>query len=579
MTPIWKLISLSAEQEQSVRQLEKDFDPLLSRLLAERNVCTFEEARQFFRPALAQLHDPYLMKDMDRAVERLNRALQQKEKILVYGDYDVDGTTAVAMVFGFLSSFTPSIGYYIPDRNSEGYGISTQSIEYAHREGYTLIIALDCGIKAVDKIALANSYGIDFIICDHHTADNILPDAVAVLDPKRNDCHYPYEYLSGCGVGFKLLQAFSLSNEIPFANLEKYIDLVAVSIASDIVPITGENRVLAFCGLAKLNSNPSFGLKHIIEVCNLSDKEIDISDVVFKIGPRINASGRMRTGNEVVELLITNNVQTAREKCSDIDAYNNERRDLDKRTTDEAKTIIPSADQLTDTRTLVVYNQNWNKGIVGIVASRLAEEFHKPTIVLAGIPDSDMLCGSARSVPGFDLYNAIDTCRSLLVNFGGHMYAAGLSLPIKNLETFKQQFEASVRATILPEQLSPQVEIDAEITLKDITPKFVRILKQFNPFGPCNMKPVFQTRRVFDRGGSRLVGKEQKHLKLEMVDDTKAVFSGIAFASALMRNYDMATILSHLKQNKAIDICYTVEENIFNGKVSTQLMICDIRMV
>ena len=575
---------MTSEQKKKASNLAKELDIslIISELLVMRGITTFEEARSFFRPSLNNLHNPFLMKDMDCAVARLNKALSIREKILVYGDYDVDGTTAVSLVYGFLRQYTSNIGYYIPDRYSEGYGVSMQSIEFAKDNGYTLVIALDCGIKAVDKVQKAKEYGIDFIICDHHTPDAQLPDAVAVLDSQREDDEYPYRFLSGCGVGFKFMQAFSISNEIPFEKLMNYLDLTAVSIGSDIVPITGENRILAAFGLQKLNNNPSLGLKNIIDVCSMSGKTIDISDVVFKLGPRINASGRMRTGLEVVELLTTNNIEIAREKCSDIDSYNTERREVDKATTEHAKKNIVDSEKFDDKKAIVIYNPEWNKGIVGIVASRLAEEFHKPTIVLTKSPNNDeLISGSARSVPGYDLYSAINSCRDLLDNFGGHLYAAGLSLKEKNLKIFKERFYNYVEKTILQEQLNPQINIDCEIDFEEITPKFLRILKQFSPFGPENMNPVFCTRNLVDYDNrSRLIGKDSTHLRLVLTNSSGKIFqSGVAFHSDDMRNYDMQKILQHLKNGSKIDICYTLEENTFNGQTNTQLMVKDIRVV
>jgi len=580
----WNTNSLTLEQKERASNLSKELDIslIISELLVMRGITTFEEARSFFRPSLNNMHDPFLMKDMEEAVDRLNKALSIREKILIYGDYDVDGTTAVSLVYGFLRRYTTNIGYYIPDRYSEGYGVSWQSIEFAKENGYTLVIALDCGIKAVDKVQKAKEYGIDFIICDHHTPDVQLPDAVAVLDSQREDCNYPYRYLSGCGVGFKFMQAFSISNEIPFEKLMNYLDLVVVSIGSDIVPITGENRILASAGLHKLNQNPSLGLKSIIDVCAMGGKTIDISDVVFKLGPRINASGRMRTGGEVVELLTTNNIEIALEKCSDIDGYNTERREVDKATTEHAKKKIVDSEKFDDKKAIVIYNPEWTKGIVGIVASRLAEEFHKPTIVLTKSPVNDeLISGSARSVPGYDLYAAINSCRDLLENFGGHLYAAGLSLKEENLKIFKERFENYVEQTILPEQLNPQLNIDCEIDFEEITPKFLRILKQFNPFGPENMKPVFCTRNLIDyENKSRLIGKESTHLRLVLSNISgKNQQSGVAFRSDDMRNYNMNDILQHLKNSGKIDICYTLEENTFNGQTNTQLMVKDIKMV
>jgi single-stranded-DNA-specific exonuclease len=578
----WIVVPLTSEQKEQKSALAKELNvsPIISELLVVRGVTNFEEARNFFRPSLDFLHNPFLIKDMDAAVARLNKALSVREKILIYGDYDVDGTTAVSLVYSFLRQYTSNINYYIPNRYSEGYGVSMKSVEFAKENGYTLIIALDCGIKANDKVKKANEYGIDFIICDHHTPDAQLPEAVAVLDSQREDCTYPYRFLSGCGVGFKLMQAFSISNNIPFEKLMNYIDLVAVSIGSDIVPITGENRILAAWGLKKLNNNPSLGLKSIIDVCSMSGKTLDISDIVFKLGPRINASGRMRTGEEVVELLTTNNIETAREKCSDIDSYNTERREIDKATTEHAKKDIIDTENFENKKAIVVYNPAWNKGIVGIVASRLVEEFHKPAIVLTESQEN-FISGSARSVQGYDLYAAIDSCRDLLENFGGHLYAAGLTLKKKNLKSFKERFEKYVAETILPEQLYPQINVDCEIEFEEITPKFIRILKQFNPFGPENMKPLFCSRNLIDfEGKSRLIGIDDMHLKLVLTNERKKVLhSGVAFCSGEMRNYNMKNFLNHIKNGGKIDICYTLEENNYNGITSMQLMVRDIRAV
>lgn len=568
----WILNQLTPEQEANRATLAEELGvgQILAQLLVQRGINTFDEAKKFFRPDLHDLHDPFLIKDMDKAIERLNQALSQKEKILVYGDYDVDGTTAVALVYTFLSRCTNAIDFYIPDRYNEGYGISFKAIDFAHDNGFALVIALDCGIKAVDKVKYANTLGIDFIICDHHNPDSELPPAVAVLDSKRADCPYPYKHLSGCGVGFKLMQAFAQNNGIDFAQLRPLFDLVAVSIASDIVPITGENRVLAYYGLKQLNENPSAGLRGIINVCKLSGKELTISDIVFKIGPRINASGRMHSGNEAVELLISHDPDFVSERSSVINDYNDERRDIDKRTTDEAKSLLAAMDGSDSRHSIVIYNAEWSKGIVGIVASRLCEEFYKPTIVLTKA--NGFVSGSARSVPGFDLYSAIESCHDLLENFGGHLYAAGLTMKEENLEAFTQRFENFVAKNITQEQLAPQIDIDAEVKFSDLTPKFFRILKQFNPFGPGNMKPIFCTRRVFDyEGNSRPVGKGQEHLKMELVDAScENVMNGIAFR--------MSDFNEQLKALNPLDICYTIEENTFNGNISTQLLIRDIKL-
>ena len=508
------------------------------------------------------------MADMDKAVERLTKAIEHKERILIYGDYDVDGTTSVSLVYKFIKKFYDNVDFYIPDRYNEGYGISVQGIDFATTEGCKLIVALDCGIKAIEKVAYAREAGIDFIICDHHTPDDQLPDAVAVLDPKRPDCPYPYKHLSGCGVGFKLLQAFSSHNNIPFSDLEPLLDLLALSIASDIVPITGENRILAYYGLKQLNSHPSIGVKSILEVCGLSDKEISISDIVFKIGPRINASGRMKLATESVELMVSNDMNFAREKSDTINEYNNDRKDLDKNITDEAIRLIASNEEYSRRKSIVVYKPDWHKGVIGIVASRLAEEFYKPAVVLTF--SNGLASGSARSVPGFDVYKAIDSCRDILENFGGHRYAAGLSMKAENVPLFEQRMEAYVASTITEEQMLPLIDIDSVLTFSDITPRFINTLKQFSPFGPGNTKPVFATLNVKDAGPSRLVGKDQDHLKLDLTDDSSTtIMNGIAFG--------MGRHFGDLKARKPLDVCYTIEENNFSGSTTIQLLIKSIR--
>ncbi len=568
----WIYSELSEEQNEIKNNLanELSISPILSQLLVQRGISTYDEARSFFRPDLNDLHDPFLMKDMDRAVDRLTMAMQQNEKILVYGDYDVDGTTSVSLVYRFLIKFYSNLDFYIPDRYIEGYGISKKGIDYAHENNFKLIIALDCGIKAVEKVKYAKSLGIDFIICDHHNPDDELPPAVAVLDPKRDDCEYPYKHLSGCGVGFKLMQAFSIVNGISFEQLTSLLDLVALSIASDIVPITGENRILTFYGLKQINSNPSTGVKAIIEVSGLKDKEINISDIVFKIGPRINASGRMKLASEAVELLVARDYSFAFERSSTINIYNNDRKDLDKNITDEALSLIQSDEIYSQRKSIVVYKPDWHKGVIGIVASRLSEEHYKPTIVLT--ESNGFASGSARSVSGFDLYKAVESCKDLLENFGGHMYAAGLTMKTDNVEEFTRRFEEYVAENIQEDQTYPQIEIDATLEFKDITPKFFRVLKQFGPFGPGNMKPIFESKNVYDYGSSRLVGKEQEHLKLELIDNSSEnVMNGIAF-----RMYEFN---DHLKALNPLDICYTLEENNFNGNVTIQLMIRDIKKV
>ena len=571
MTNKWNYQPPTAEEKEQRDKLaaELELDPVISLLLVRRGLKTAAEVKKFFKPSLNDLEVPFLMPDMDKAVKRLNKALGEKEKILIYGDYDVDGTTAVSLVYKYLRAYTSNLDYYIPDRYDEGYGISTKGIDYAAEQGVTLIISLDCGIKAIDKIEYAKGKGIDFIICDHHLADDVLPDAVAVLDAKREDSRYPYEHLSGCGVGFKFMQAFAADNGFPFSELEKLLELTAVSIASDIVPITGENRILAYYGLKQINSNPSLGLKGIIDVCGLSGKEITISDIVFKIGPRINASGRMMNGREAVELLLAKNSKVAKQKSENINQYNEERRELDKKITDEANAIISSIENNEDNKAIIVYNPAWHKGVIGIVASRLTEKYYRPAVVLT--KSSELITGSARSVSNFDIYKVVESCRDLLENFGGHTYAAGLSLKEENLQRFKERFQQIAAQEIVPEQLVPQIDIDAVLDLKQINAKFMSDLKKMSPFGPENHKPVFCTHGVQDYGTSKLVGREQEHIKLEIIDSKSASspIHGIAFG--------MSRFNAHIKQMKPFDICYTIEENTYNGNTTLQLMIKDIR--
>ena len=568
----WIYSELTDEQNEIKNKLanELSISPVLAKLLVQRGIVTFDDARSFFRPDLNDLHDPFLMKDMDKAVERLTKAMQRNEKILIYGDYDVDGTTSVSLVYRFLVKFYSNLDFYIPDRYNEGYGISIKGIDFAAQNNFKLIIALDCGIKAVEKIKYAKTLGVDFINCDHHNPDDELPPAVAVLDTKRNDCTYPYKHLSGCGVGFKLMQAFAMENNIHFEELIPLLDLLALSIASDIVPITGENRILAFFGLKQLNSNPSTGVKAIIEVCGLKDREITISDIVFKIGPRINASGRMKLATEAVELMVSRDYNFAYERSGTINEYNNDRKDLDKNITDDAIAMIRLDESYAERKSIVVYKPDWHKGVIGIVASRLAEEYYKPSVVLT--ESNGFASGSARSVLGFDLYKAVESCKDLLENFGGHMYAAGLTMKTENVDEFSRRFENFVAEHIQEDQTYPQIDIDAVIEFKDITPKFFRVLKQFGPYGPGNMKPVFESKNVYDYGSSRLVGKDQEHLKLELTDSSSEnVMSGIAFR--------MHEFNDHLKALNPLDICYTLEENTFNNNTSIQLMIRDIKKV
>ena len=515
----WNYQPPTQEQREAARALSKELgiNPILCHLLRERGIDSAAEAKRFFRPQLSELHNPFLMKDMNIAVERLNRAMGKKERILIYGDYDVDGTTAVALVYKFLQQFYSNIDYYIPDRYNEGYGVSKKGVDYAYETGVKLIIVLDCGIKAVKEIAYAKEKGIDFIICDHHVPDEVLPQAVAILNPKRHDSTYPYHHLSGCGVGFKFMQAFALNNGIEFHQLTPLLDLVAVSIASDIVPIMGENRILAYHGLRQLNSNPSIGLKAIIDVCGLAERDITMSDIVFKIGPRINASGRIQNGKEAVDLLIEKDFQQALEKSNRINRYNETRKDLDKSMTEEANKIVDQLSDLSQRRTIVIYNEAWHKGVIGIVASRLTEIYYRPAVVLTRT--DGLATGSARSVSGFDVYKAIENCRDLLENFGGHTYAAGLSMKVENVPEFTRRFEDYVTSHILPEQTSATINIDAQLDFRDITPKFFFDLKKFNPFGPDNHKPVFATLNVYDYGTSKVVGRDQEHIKLELVDN------------------------------------------------------------
>ena len=565
----WNYQPPTPAQREAAKALSRELgiSPILCRLLQERGIQTAAEAKRFFRPQLSELHNPFLMKDMDKAVERLNRAMGRKERILVYGDYDVDGTTAVSLVYKFLQQFYSNIDYYIPDRYDEGYGVSAKGVDYAYETGVKLVIVLDCGIKAVEEISYAQKKGIDFIICDHHVPDDVLPSATAILNPKRFDSTYPYEHLSGCGVGFKFMQAFAISNGIEFHQLVPLLDLVAVSIASDIVPIMGENRVLAYHGLRQLNSNPSVGLKAIIDVCGLADREITMSDIVFKIGPRINASGRIQNGKEAVDLLTEKDLPSALKKSNQINRYNEARKDLDKTMTEEANRIVDSLTDLSERRSIVIFNEAWHKGVIGIVASRLTEIYYRPAVVLTRT--GELATGSARSVSGFDVYKAIEHCRDLLENFGGHTYAAGLSMKVENVSEFSRRFEEYVTEHILPEQTSATIDIDAQIDFRDITPKFFFDLKKFNPFGPDNHKPVFSTLNVYDYGTSKVVGRGQEHIKLELVDNkSNNVMNGIAFGQSSQARY--------IKSKQSFNICYTIEENT-HKRGEVQLQIEDIK--
>jgi single-stranded-DNA-specific exonuclease len=546
----WKYNEPTQKEELIIGELSQklSISPILARLLVNRGIHTESAAKRFFHPQLQNLLDPFLLKDMDVAVDRLNDAMGRKERILVYGDYDVDGCTAVALVYKFLRQFYSNVDYYIPDRYDEGYGVSHKGIDYANETGVKLIIILDCGIKAIEEIAYAKSLGIDFIVCDHHVPDETMPDAAAIINPKRPDDEFPFKHLCGCGVGFKFMQAFASNNGIPFSRLSPLLDFCAVSIAADIVPVTGENRILAYYGLKQLNQNPSVGLKAIIDICGLNGREISMSDIVFKIGPRINASGRMETGKESVDLLVEKNFTEALKLAKRIDEYNEQRKDIDKQMTEEA-------------------NQNWKKGVIGIVASRLTEIYFRPTVVLTR--DGDLATGSARSVTGFDIYSAIKNCRDLLMNFGGHTYAAGLTLKWKDVPEFRRRFQEYVDNHIQSEQTEAALNIDGEIDFKDINKRLYTELKKFAPFGPANQKPIFCSFGVYDYGTSKVVGREQEHIKLELVDSkSSTVLSGIAFGQSASARY--------IKSHRSFDIAYTIEENVFKRN-AIQLQIEDIR--
>ena len=566
----WILKSQVEDNETNPLMEALNITKPLASILVQRNIKTLEQANAFFKPQLNDLHDPFLMKDMEIAVERIEAAIRNRENILVYGDYDVDGTTSVALIYTFLKSFYDKLDFYIPDRYYEGYGISFKGIDYAKKQGISLVIALDCGIKAIDKVAYAKERGIDFIICDHHNPGDQIPDAVAVLDPKRVDCSYPFSELSGCGVGFKLVQAFSLKNQISIDKVFSYLDLVAVSIASDIVSLTGENRVLAHYGLKQLNENPSMGLKAIINLSGIAEKEINIEDVVFKIGPRINAAGRIESGKSAVNLLISEDEGEARIIGERVDNYNAERRSIDSNLTQEALLILEQDVKQMDNKTTVLFNPNWHKGVIGIVASRLIDTFYRPTVILT--ESNGFATGSARSVSGYDLYQAIDACSDLLENFGGHKYAAGLTMKVENVTKFHKKFEKFVSETITPEQLIPVVEIDTEISLNDITPGFFKMLNQFEPFGPENMTPIFLTENVVDNGSGKKVGVTGDHLKLNLIQekDPYKVYPAIAF----QQGYRYEGISS----GNAFDICFSVEENEFMGRKNLQLNIKDIKL-
>ncbi len=569
MEKVWKIKENGFDADVKKLANELNINSVLSTLLVQRGIRTFEQANAFFYPEMKNLYDPFLMKDMHEAVERIEQAISNGEKILIYGDYDVDGTTSVAMVYSFLRKYYDKLYYYIPDRYKEGYGISFKVIEYAELNRIKLIIALDCGIKAIDKIKYANDRGIDFIICDHHTPGSSLPKAIAVLDPERKDCKYPFKFLSGCGVGFKLLHAYSIKNNIPFDELTQYLDLLAVSIASDIVPLIDENRVLSHFGLKKLNESPSIGLRAIVCVAGLEGKAINVDDIVFKIGPRINAAGRIESGKKAVDLLISENEEEAIIHCQKINSFNQARRNIDKNITEEALKEIESYGNQYKYSTLL-YNRNWHKGVVGIVASRLIESFYRPTIILT--ESNGFATGSARSVIGFDLYKAISECSDLLESFGGHRYAAGLTLRIENIPKLRDRFEKVVKDIITPEQLIPQIEIDTELNLKDITPGFFDILKKFEPFGPNNINPIFFAENVVDNGYGKVVGPGEEHLKLSLIQEEEPynVFPAIAFNQA--HHYEK------ISKGLGFDIAYTLTENHFRGITTIQVNIKDIKV-
>jgi single-stranded-DNA-specific exonuclease len=569
MNKNWVIKSSGDENTISSLSRELGIERPLAQLLVQRGITTFKEAKDFFRPDLSNLHDPFLMKDMEVAIQRILDAIQSGEKVLIYGDYDVDGTTAVALVYSFFKDHFKDIDYYIPDRYDEGYGVSVKGIDYAASNGISLIIALDCGIKAVDKVEYAIEKGIEFIICDHHNPGDVIPNAVAVLDPKQEGCNYPYKELSGCGVGFKLIQAYGIKTGQATESIYDFLDLVVVSIASDIVPITGENRIMAHFGLKKLNDRPSMGLKAIKAVAGIEKKGIDIEDIVFKIGPRINAAGRMESGKKSVDLLVCENWKNAGVISKKINNFNLDRRNIDTEITRQAIEMIQGDEAMKELNSTILYNPEWHKGVIGIVASRLLDHFYKPTVILT--KSNGYITGSARSVSGFDLYQAIESCSDLLENFGGHKYAAGLTMKVQNLPKFRDRFEKYVCETIDPEQLIPVVEIDTELQLKDITEKFYRVLKQFEPFGPENISPVFLSENVVDNGYGRTVGNSGEHLKLTLIQEENPfqVFPAIGF--------HQGSYFNKVNKGEPFDICYQLMENEFRGRTSLQIHLLDIK--
>ena len=559
------------ENPEKAAQLaaELGIDRVLADLLVQRGIETFDQARSFFRPRLEDLHDPFLMTDMDKAVERLHQAITQGEKILVYGDYDVDGTTAVAQVYSFVKRFTPQVEFYIPDRYDEGYGLSYKALDWAGDNGFNLLITLDCGIKAIDKVEYARTKGIEIIICDHHLPESELPKAVAILDPKREDCHYPFDDLCGCGVGFKLVQGYVQRYRLEPELLEPLLDLQVVSIASDLVSMTGENRILAYFGLKRLNENPRKGLLAMINLAKLDPGHVSIDDIVFKIGPRINAAGRMESGRLAVELLTATDDRTAFHIGDQINNSNNERKSIDREITQEALDMVRCGKALETENVTIVYNPTWNKGVVGIVASRLVEAYYKPTVVFT--KSNGFVTGSARSVQGFDLYASIESCADLLENFGGHMYAAGLTLKEEKLEEFCRRMNSFVAGNITREELTPVVEIDGRLDFSQITPKFTRILKQFQPFGPGNNNPVFLTEDVYDAGNGRKVGAGGMHLKLDLMQESQP------YRQIAAIGFNMAEYFDHIKAGNPIDVCYSIVENFYRGSSTVQLRLKDIR--
>lgn len=566
----WSISSGMDEKVVSELAEALKIDKVLAALLVQRDIKDYEGAKKFFRPSLDDLHDPFLMKDMDKAILRLEDALLKGEKILIFGDYDVDGTTAVSLVYSFLKTLPVTDGlidYYIPDRYKEGYGISFQGIDYAKENNFSLIIALDCGIKANDKVDYAKEKNIDFIICDHHRPGETLPAAVAVLDPKRSDCNYPFDELCGCGVGFKLVQAYAQKNNIPFEALFEYLDLTAISIASDLVPIVGENRALCYFGLQQINKSPRKGIKAILELANIK-KEVTINELVFTVGPRINAAGRIDTGRNAVALLVSDNHDDAKLSGININTNNTDRRALDVSITQHALKMIDEDAALIGRKSTVLFHSEWHKGVIGIVASRLIEKYYRPTIVLT--ESNGKATGSARSVKDFDVYDAIEACSDLLEQFGGHKYAAGLTLKLENLEAFQRRFEEVVSATIQDHMLIPEIPIDAELKLSDITPKFFRILKQFEPFGPGNMSPIFMSKGLVDKGYVRIVGNNHLKMDLQSADQPKEAFPSIGFS--------LANYFDDVLRKKRFSACYAIEENEFNGKVSLQLNVKDMKM-